>query len=167
MKRSVEFFSVLPTISWLMGKDHNNSRNILNATKFQFSQKYRLPFIKNFSVVPCYQATSMVLQELKGQELGKKFDMLSSWRMYILLLMWILQEMTALGVGLGSVHANHHPRVTTHCGVNQVPTVVGVVSGQVIHFHGNLRGSTPYKTSSTSSHTTWFHQLVHMHSVYA
>ena len=48
--------------------------------------------------------------------------------------------MTALGVGLGSVHANHHPRVTTHCGVNQVPTVVGVVSGRVIHFHGNLRG---------------------------
>ena len=50
------------------------------------------------------------------------------------------QEMIALGVGLGSVHANHHPRVTTHCSVNQVPTVVGVVSGRVIHFHGNLRG---------------------------
>lgn len=48
--------------------------------------------------------------------------------------------MTVLGVGLGSIHANHHPRVTAHCSVNQVPTVVGVVSGRVIHFHGNLRG---------------------------
>ena len=49
--------------------------------------------------------------------------------------------MLALGVGLGSVHANHHHRVTQHCGVSQVPTVVGVVSGRVIHFHGNIRGS--------------------------
>ena len=48
--------------------------------------------------------------------------------------------MVALGVGLGSVHANHHPRITNYCGVNQVPTVVGVVSGRVIHFHGDLRG---------------------------
>ena len=45
-----------------------------------------------------------------------------------------------MGVGLGSVHANHHPRITNHCGVNHVPTVVGVVSGRVIHFHGNIRG---------------------------
>ena len=45
-----------------------------------------------------------------------------------------------MGVGLGSVHANHHPRITNHCGVSQIPTVVGVVSGRVIHFHGNLRG---------------------------
>ena len=48
--------------------------------------------------------------------------------------------MIALGVGLGSIHANHHPRVTSHCSVNQVLTVVGVVSGRVIHFHDNLRG---------------------------
>lgn len=53
-----------------------------------------------------------------------------------------VQEMIALGVGLGSVHANHHHRVTHHCGVSQVPTVVGVISGRVIHFHGKIRDSS-------------------------
>ena len=50
--------------------------------------------------------------------------------------------MIALGVGLGSVHANHHHRVTHHCGVSQVPAVVGLVSGRVFHFHGNIRDSS-------------------------
>ena len=50
--------------------------------------------------------------------------------------------MEPLGVGLGSVHANFHPRIVHHCGVSRVPAVVGVVSGRVVHFQGQISART-------------------------
>ncbi len=48
------------------------------------------------------------------------------------------QEPEFQDVGLGSVHGNLHPRVTHHCGVSMVPSVVGVVSGRVVSYRGGV-----------------------------
>lgn len=53
--------------------------------------------------------------------------------------MYLLQDLASDGVGLGSVHGRQHPRIVQYCGVSQVPSVVGVISGRVHHYYGQLR----------------------------
>ncbi len=59
--------------------------------------------------------------------------------LYLFLPVHILQDLSSQGVGLGSVHARQQFGIAQHCGVSRVPTVVGVVSGRVHHFYGQLR----------------------------
>ncbi len=49
------------------------------------------------------------------------------------------QDLSSQGVGLGSVHARLHPQIIQHCGVSHVPSIVGVVSGRVHRYYGQLR----------------------------
>ena len=46
---------------------------------------------------------------------------------------------------MGTVHTSYQPKITRHCGVNGVPTIVGVVSGHVMHYSGHIRNSQSIK----------------------
>ena len=46
---------------------------------------------------------------------------------------------------MGTVDSSYQPKVTRYCGIHRVPTIVGVVSGRVMHYGGHALNSRNIK----------------------
>ena len=56
------------------------------------------------------------------------------------------QELGPLEVGMGTVSTSFEPKITRYCGVSDVPAIVGVVLGRVVHYRQHIGSSRDIKS---------------------